>query len=463
MTLARVADLSFNRIQKIEGLDHLPLLKDLTLYGNQISVLEGLDSCTELELLSLGRNRITSLQSIKSLRSFSKLRALSLDANPCCGEDQYRPYIVAFLSQLQYLDYAVITPAEREEARSTGVPLEELKSAEEADASKSEAAAAAALRMDATASLRDAHIEAAETAVEDLLAEAIGWGEIQLLAEAHDPHTKLMERSVELGAALRESGMHRHRQIVRELTQFRQAVDAVVAQGEAVAAKEVVGLRRAIKRATMLAREKDPTSLAQLRAIPGIAGDIESRLTAVEMDTTEKVLGMIDTLESALSELKALKLGAHETFFRAMEIEVKDFAETTTEAVKAAQGRFEHTGSLPDSIPPHGEIAVALQSRDGAETFCKEFSDTLDASIIAMDESARQRLQDLCNRAVAAAKSSERERNRTRLAELAALTSTASEHASQWAAASSLRTSYSRESGAPYSHGAFGGAPSPRM
>jgi Leucine-rich repeat (LRR) protein len=47
-------DLSFNKITKIEGLETLTKLVDLSLFNNQISEIEGLDTLTELNVFSLG-------------------------------------------------------------------------------------------------------------------------------------------------------------------------------------------------------------------------------------------------------------------------------------------------------------------------------------------------------------------------------------------------------------------------
>lgn len=48
-------DLSFNEIEKIENLDTLTKLKDLSLFNNQIRTLENLDNLKSLEILSIGK------------------------------------------------------------------------------------------------------------------------------------------------------------------------------------------------------------------------------------------------------------------------------------------------------------------------------------------------------------------------------------------------------------------------
>lgn len=75
-------DLSFNNIPKIEGLERLTKLQDLSLYNNRIESIDGLDTLTGLEVLSLGNNNIKDLTQIMYLRRFKKLRLVNLAGNP---------------------------------------------------------------------------------------------------------------------------------------------------------------------------------------------------------------------------------------------------------------------------------------------------------------------------------------------------------------------------------------------
>lgn len=59
-------DLSFNRITKIEGLETLVNLTDLSLYNNQITQLEGLHNCAKLNIFSVGNNLIRTFEEVLS-------------------------------------------------------------------------------------------------------------------------------------------------------------------------------------------------------------------------------------------------------------------------------------------------------------------------------------------------------------------------------------------------------------
>ena len=76
-------DLSFNLIEKIEGLDKLSVLEDLSLFSNRISKLENLDYLTNLNVLSVGNNELYSLDdTIKYLTGLkNNLEVLKIKGN----------------------------------------------------------------------------------------------------------------------------------------------------------------------------------------------------------------------------------------------------------------------------------------------------------------------------------------------------------------------------------------------
>lgn len=101
-------DLSFNNIEYIDGLDKLTKLEDLTLYNNKIATIENMDSLTHLHVLSLGNNDLNDLKNLKYLRRFKNLKTLNMSGNPFCDDAEYRPFTIAHLPVLEYLDYRLI-------------------------------------------------------------------------------------------------------------------------------------------------------------------------------------------------------------------------------------------------------------------------------------------------------------------------------------------------------------------
>ncbi|KAF7661298.1 hypothetical protein LDENG_00264560 [Lucifuga dentata] len=110
-------DLSFNSIEKIEGLESLRRLKMLNLFNNRISVIENMDTLEELTVFSLANNCLDQLDNVMYLRKFKNLRTLNLYGNPICAEeDNYMIFIAAYIPDLAYLDYKLLDEKTKNEA-----------------------------------------------------------------------------------------------------------------------------------------------------------------------------------------------------------------------------------------------------------------------------------------------------------------------------------------------------------
>ncbi|KAK0133869.1 Dynein regulatory complex subunit 3 [Merluccius polli] len=101
-------NLSFNNIEKIQGLETLTKLEDLTLYNNRISCMENMDTLKNLTFLSIGNNSVGQLDNVIYLRRFKNLHTLNLAGNPLSKEENYKLFIAAYLSDLVYLDYRLL-------------------------------------------------------------------------------------------------------------------------------------------------------------------------------------------------------------------------------------------------------------------------------------------------------------------------------------------------------------------
>lgn len=117
----RSLDLSFNEIEKIENLDKLVNLEDLSLYHNKIKEVhfEDIQNLRKLNLLSLSHNELSDIMSlIKSLSPMENLQVLTIANNPLTKEPDYKQYLYKNLTQLKYLDYALIDDKDRQDTNS---------------------------------------------------------------------------------------------------------------------------------------------------------------------------------------------------------------------------------------------------------------------------------------------------------------------------------------------------------
>lgn len=130
-------DLSFNKIESVEGLSLFKHLESLVLDNNRLAMIGGgFDEYSrpvrmvnsKLKVLSLNNNRVTNLESfLKNISvCFPNLTYLSLLRNPCCPDqlssrwtafnhwpsrhrdhyEEFREKCVAALPQLRFLDSA---------------------------------------------------------------------------------------------------------------------------------------------------------------------------------------------------------------------------------------------------------------------------------------------------------------------------------------------------------------------
>ncbi|XP_076838258.1 dynein axonemal assembly factor 11 isoform X2 [Brachyhypopomus gauderio] len=109
----KILYLQNNLIPKIENVGRLKKLEYLNLALNNIEVIENLEGCESLQKLDLTVNFVGRLSSVKSLSQNVHLRELYLVGNPCTEFEGYRPYVLACLPQLQWLDGTAIGRAER--------------------------------------------------------------------------------------------------------------------------------------------------------------------------------------------------------------------------------------------------------------------------------------------------------------------------------------------------------------
>ena len=173
-------DLSFNRISKVTGLDRLEKLTDLSLFNNMISEVNGLGRCKNLHCLSLGNNNISALKDIVELRCFQNLRLLNLEGNPVSKESSYRMCILAYFSELAYLDYSMVTRAEvvtaREQYQDELLDVEEKENLQE----EKNSSELAAIRH--TQKLADANLTVVQIIFDDMFAD-----DIEILKLKHFP------------------------------------------------------------------------------------------------------------------------------------------------------------------------------------------------------------------------------------------------------------------------------------
>ncbi|XRB06100.1 U2 small nuclear ribonucleoprotein A [Pycnococcus provasolii] len=117
--LLRRLDLGRNCIRRIDdSLMHLDRLTQLSLEDNMLTSLAGLEHLTALMELYVGNNRINACRELQTLKKLPRLIILDLMGNPLCSDEKYRLYAVFHLARLKVLDGVSIETAEISAAKS---------------------------------------------------------------------------------------------------------------------------------------------------------------------------------------------------------------------------------------------------------------------------------------------------------------------------------------------------------
>ncbi|TPX46229.1 hypothetical protein SeMB42_g03779, partial [Synchytrium endobioticum] len=232
-------DLSFNNISVIEGLDQLTQLTDLTLYNNRITELKGLDALTQLNVLSVGNNAISGLDAIEYLRRFENLRVLNLAGNPLCKIQDYRPYILARLRNLRYLDYRLADEEQMTEARSKY--MDNIIAMEEEERIAAEKRAALQKAAQEAAKFAEAHIPGLDKLFDAMFSDDKDFVRLQPLdvdriSDIREQYRAKFDVSVN---ELIHFVMKRHQERVNEIHGFHLAIEEARAPGDADAIKEL--------------------------------------------------------------------------------------------------------------------------------------------------------------------------------------------------------------------------------
>eukprot|EP00921_Rhytidocystis_pertsovi_P010842 GHVQ01017469.1.p1 GENE.GHVQ01017469.1~~GHVQ01017469.1.p1 ORF type:complete len:185 (+),score=21.03 GHVQ01017469.1:122-676(+) len=113
-----------NLIKKLTGLDEMgQSLRELWISYNQIEKLDGIQSCTKLQTLYMSNNKIKQIEEIEKLASLPEMTSVLFKGNPFyegSSVDDVRCQILKRVPQLKSIDNEMVTEDMREKAASEG-------------------------------------------------------------------------------------------------------------------------------------------------------------------------------------------------------------------------------------------------------------------------------------------------------------------------------------------------------
>jgi len=440
-------DLSFNKLKKIENLGHLTKLKDLSLYNNELTSVDGITdgvlATGPLQVLSLGNNLMVRLEdTIIKLRSLKNLEVLNMDGNPLCKpmEGQRCPYKVfvhGFLPKLKYLDYEMVTAAEKEAARDGGVPAEVLAEVEEMDSRAEKAEIRAQEKRDMIQSLANMNIEVAETLLDSILDEDPDFQKVVSMPGMPQLVQTIRETIKPASETLKVVGAEKDALIRAEIAQFQEAVNAITAESLATTSSILEDWEKrfkvAAKRATDAkhkhgghfkqnknahdGKESDSEVSDILNDINALISDtvvFEASSIKTELETHENIEAILDTFETAMIELRGLKVANHETFYRAVESAAGTFTEIVQKHAEKVVADFASGKVHTDDE----DLSTLLGDKESLYGALSQSHETRVAKILKSESDLKAREEKRCGGAVMDARRAELARNRGRIVEV---------------------------------------------
>ena len=121
----RILSLGRNNNKRIMALEEIGLtLEELWLSYNQIEKLDGLGPCIKLTNLFMSNNRIKSWEEVAKLSQLPEIKNVIFVGNPCYGErgDNYKeanaPMVVKRVPQIESVDGKMVSASVRQAAEA---------------------------------------------------------------------------------------------------------------------------------------------------------------------------------------------------------------------------------------------------------------------------------------------------------------------------------------------------------
>jgi dynein light chain 1 len=113
----RILSLGRNNIKRIMALEDVgATLEELWISYNQIEKLDGLQPCVKLSVLFMSNNKIKTFEEISKIAQLPEIKNVLFIGNPCYGDkskEDNAPYVVKRIPQIEMVDGKMISPAVR--------------------------------------------------------------------------------------------------------------------------------------------------------------------------------------------------------------------------------------------------------------------------------------------------------------------------------------------------------------
>jgi len=412
-------DLSFNNIREIENLDQLKNLTDLSLYHNQIEVIRGLDGCTNLNILSLGHNNIKDLKQIDYLRKFQNLRCVCLEGNKICQNDSYNQHVLAYLTNLKYLDYMLIDRRAVAQAQE-GYQLDELTELREREASEKANLNAQRDKEVVIEKLKQSFLDCTEDMFDELFSREVEPEHVTVLScygpLKEDYRDKLADEIKALKSGMEEKNDIR----LKKASAFEKAIHSAEKESEDEAFTMVRQFRSLKKQVlATLDQQEGATSKVEmmLQELSVQLSSLDNHLMANEVQLQESIEEAISDFESKVSDIVKAMLEKGDVFFRKIEEYEKNFYQSLTEGATAELDSFAQNqeNALADGDTNKAKF---LGNREEMQQQCTNFTEAHQSLIMQKEDNMTNAMNNWMKTFVGQHTERQYHRNRQRIMDI---------------------------------------------
>ena len=379
-------DLSFNKIAKIQGLSALSALEDLSLFSNNITTIEGLENCPKLKCVSIGNNKIDSLDQVVRFRQLPELRMLTLAGNPICEETDYLMTVFAYVSNLKYLDYAVVDEVDVATAKEQY--HDELLDIEEKESVILEKAHRDKTTGEYVAKLDEASILFAYTLFDDMFNDDTEIEKLKYLPGIKDAIDSTKAQFKVQSDEFIATAMEKYALKTREINFFNKAVNGVRDKDDKECAQLIESFNASKKVSTELILEaENKERIAIVKRLTDELDKVCDELMSIEIRQVGKFEVLVDDFENKMMEMKAEALDMQNTFFRAIEKMEEDFAGTMRNIAVDLIERFTREELTEDYLDE--EALSLVQDREACMTVISASHDIHVGKLLKKEDEAR--------------------------------------------------------------------------
>jgi len=412
-------DLSFNNIREVENLEQLKNLTDLSLYHNQIEVIRNLDGCHNLNILSLGHNNIKDLKQIDYLRKFQNLRCVCLEGNKICQNDSYNQHVLAYLTNLKYLDYMLIDRRAVFQAQE-GYQLDELTELREREASEKANLNAQREKEVVIEKLKQSFLDCTEDLFDELFSREVEPEHVTVLScygpLKEDYRDKLADEIKALKSGMEEKNDIR----LKKASAFEKAIHAAEKESEDEAFTMVRQFRSLKKQVlATLDQQEGATSKVEmmLQELSVQLSSLDNHLMANEVQLQESIEEAISDFESKVSDIVKAMLEKGDIFFRKIEEYEKNFYQSLTEGATAELDSFAQNqeNALADGDTNKAKF---LGNREEMQQQCTNFTEAHQSLIMQKEDNMTNAMNNWMKTFVGQHTERQYHRNRQRIMDI---------------------------------------------